>query len=125
MRIRCASLLLPEVDLPPSLAAFQGRGWRWPVDLHREYRVLALHHANGVWYALFEYDESEMPVSAPLALFDVVDATVSPIWNVRVSGPQLALQPEEFDDEFFSDDVQERRGDALQRYRALKARLGP
>jgi hypothetical protein len=64
-----------------------------------------------------------MPVSAPLALFDVIEGSVPRFWNVRMRDREIALQPSEFDNEFFCDDVQERRGDALERYRTLKARL--
>lgn len=120
MRIRCRSLSLPQDLIPPRLATLQGR---WPVVLDTEYRVFALCQRDELWYATFEHNEREMPVSAPLALFEVVDATVSPFWNVRMRGQEVALQPAEFDDEFFCDDVQERRGDALERYRAMKARL--
>lgn len=120
MRIRCNSLSLTGGLFPPRLERLQGR---WPVVLGAEYDVLALRQQDELWYATFEDNEREMPVSAPLALFDVVDATVSPYWNVRVRGYQVGLQPAEFDDEFFCDDVQERRGDALERYRAMKARL--
>ena len=38
-------------------------------------------------------------------------------------GHEVSLHPSELDEEFFCDDVQERRGDALERYRAMKARL--
>lgn len=121
MRIRCCSLSLPQDLMPPRLSKLQGR---WPVALGVEYRVLALGQQDGLWYATFEHSEREMPVSAPLALFEVVEASVSPFWNVRVRGHEIALQPTEFDAEFFCDDVQERRDDAFERYRAMKARLG-
>jgi hypothetical protein len=120
MRIRCCSLLLPQDLIPPRLAKLQGR---WPVALHVEYSVLALGQRDGLWFATFEHNEREMPVSAPLALFEVVDASVSPLWNVRMRGHEIALQPAELDEEFFCDDVQERRNDAFERYRAMKARL--
>jgi hypothetical protein len=120
MRIRCCSLFVPQDLIPPRLAKLQGR---WPVTLHAEYRVLALGQRDGLWYATFEDSEREMPVSAPLALFEVVEAGVSPLWNVRMRGREIAIQPAEFDDGFFCDDVQERRGDAFERYRTMKARL--
>jgi hypothetical protein len=120
MRIRCCSISLPEDLLRPRLAKLQGR---WPVTLNAEYRVIALGEREGLWYATFEHEEREMPVSAPLALFEVIDASVSPFWNVRLRGNEVSLHPSELDDEFFCDDVQERRGDALERYRAMKARL--
>jgi hypothetical protein len=93
------------------------------VVLHAEYRVLALGQRDGIWYATFEHHEQEMPVSAPLALFEVTEASVSPFWNVRMQGHEIALQPAEFDDSFFCDDVQERRDGALERYRAMRSRL--
>ena len=120
MRIRCCSLELPQDLLRPRVAKLQGR---WPVVVHAEYRVLAVEQRDGLWFATFEHNEREMPVSAPIALFEIVDASVSPFWNIRLRGEEVALQPIEFDDEFFSDDVQERRGDALERYRAMKVRL--
>ncbi len=120
MRIRCCSLSLPQDLIPSRLEKLQGR---WPVVLDAEYTVLALGQRDGLWYATFEHKEREMPVSAPLALFDLVDASVSPFWNVRIRAQEVALQPAEFDEEFFCDDVQERRHDALERYRAMKARL--
>jgi hypothetical protein len=85
--------------------------------------VFALSQVEGLWYVTFEYFGQEMPVSAPLALFEIIDAKVPPSWNIRVLAEGLSLQPIELDDEFFCDDVQERRGDALERYRAMKARL--
>jgi hypothetical protein len=112
--------LLPEDLIPPRLAKIQGR---WPVTLHAEYHVLALGQRDGLWYATFEHSEREMPVSAPLALFQVIETSVSRFWNVRMRGHEIMLQPAEFDEEFFCDDVQERRDDAFERYRAMKARL--
>ena len=120
MRIRCCSLVLPADVLPSCLEKFQGR---WPVDLDAEYNVLALAQRDGLWYATFEHHEREMPVSAPLALFVVVEASVSRFWNVRMRDRDVALQPVEFDDQFFADDVQERRGDAFERYQSMKSRL--
>jgi hypothetical protein len=93
------------------------------VALLAEYEVFGLSQAEGLWYVTFEHHEREIPVSAPLALFEVIDARVSPSWNIRSRGEELSLQPSELDDDFFCDDVQERRGDALERYRAMKARL--
>ncbi|MFT3925437.1 MAG: hypothetical protein QM778_23060 [Myxococcales bacterium] len=92
--------------------------------LNAEYDVLGLSQQDGLWYITFEHHEREMPVSAPLALFEVISAGVPNSWNVRVTGNEVSLQPAELDDEFFCDDVQERRDDALERYRAMKARLG-
>ena len=123
MRIRCTSTSLAEQLASPHLLRLPGR---WPVALEAEYEVFALNQVEGLWYVTFEHHEREMPVSAPLALFEIVDAKVPTSWNVRSRGEQLSLQPSEFDDEFFCDDVQERRGDALERYRAMRARLsGP
>ena len=96
---------------------------RWPVALHAEYQVLALSQQDGLWHITFEHHERELPVSAPLALFEVIDPAVSPSWNVRLNGEEVSLQPSELDDGFFCDDVQERRGDSLDRYRRMKARL--
>jgi len=120
MRIRCSSASLPQDLETPRLARLPGR---WPVTLDAEYVVFALSQQDGLWYVTFEHHEREMPVSAPLALFDVIEPIVSPSWNVRVKGNEVSLQPSELDDEFFCDDVQERRGDSLERYRAMKARL--
>jgi hypothetical protein len=121
MRIRCSSASLPQDLMSPRLATLPGR---WPVTLDAEYEVLGLNQQEGLWYVIFEHHEREMPVSAPLALFEVIERKVAASWNVRVNGGEVSLQPAEFDDEFFCDDVQERRGDALERYRAMKARLG-
>jgi hypothetical protein len=121
MRIRCLSLSLPKHLQSPALAKLPGR---WPVTVDAEYLVLALSQEDGLWYATFEHHEREMPVSAPLALFVVTEAGVSSSWNARLTGGDLSLQPSELDEEFFLDDVQERRGDALERYRAMKVRLG-
>lgn len=120
MRIRCTSVSLPEDLQTPRLAKLPGQ---WPIKLNAEYAVLALGRQDGLWWVTVEHHEREMPVCAPLALFEIVDAAVPRSWNVRVKGNELALRPHEFDDQFFCDDVQERREDALERYRAMKARL--
>ena len=57
------------------------------------------------------------------ALFDILDATVSEEWKVRLHRDGLSMHPIELDDEFFCDDVQEQREGALERYRRMKARL--
>ena len=121
MRIRCSSVSLPPDLVSPRLARLRDR---WPVTLGADYEVFSLSHQDGLWYVTFEHHDREMPVSAPLALFDVVDPAVARFWNVRMKGGELSLQPSEFDDDFFFDDVQERRGDAFERYRAMKMRLG-
>ena len=120
MRVRCTSVSLPQDLEPPRFAKFPGT---WPVTLNAEYSVIALSQQDGLWWVTVEHHEREMPVSAPLALFEVVDAAVPPSWTVHVKGDEVSLQPEELDDEFFCDDVQERRDGALERYRAMKARL--
>ncbi len=120
MRIRCASMSLPQDLESPRLAKLPGR---WPVALGSDYEVLALSQEDSLWYVTFEHHEQEMPVSAPLALFDVLDPGVPRTWNVRVKSGAVCLQPVEFDDEVFCDDVQERRGNALERYRDMKSRL--
>ena len=119
MIVRCCSLTVPSDILPARLQQFQGR---WPVTLRAEYQVLKLGQRDGLWYVTFEHLEREMPVSAPLALFEIVDGRVPHFWNVRMRGNEVSLQPIEFDDEFFVDDVQERRDDALKRYQEMKAR---
>jgi hypothetical protein len=99
--------------------------WAWPVRLNEEYLVFSMERNDGgIWFATFEHHEQEIPVSAPLALFDVLEPTVSRSWNVRVKGESVSVQPVELDDPYFCDDVQERRGDSLERYRAMKIRLG-
>ncbi len=120
MRIRCVLVDLPPQFTSPRLATLPGR---WPVAVGAEYVVLALAQSEGTWYATFEHHEREMPVSAPLALFDIIDGRVPSCWNVRARDGGIALQPLELDDEFFCDDVQERRGDALDRYRRMKDRV--
>jgi hypothetical protein len=100
--------------------------WRWPVDVGREYAVLALSKSPlGLWYATFEHHEAEFPVDAPLALFEVTDPSISAHWRVTIDrGELVAAGPAEFEDQFFADDVQERRDDAFSRYRHMKERLG-
>ena len=123
MRIQCVSVWLPKglEHLEPARAAGK---WGWPVELNRQYVALSIEQATGgFWYVAFEHHEREMPVSAPLALFKVVDSVVPPSWHMRVKDGAVSLLPIEFDDPFFCDDVQERRGDALERYRAMKVRL--
>jgi hypothetical protein len=119
MRMRCTSISLPH-NLETRLPKLPGR---WPVALNSEYEVLALSQHEGLWLVTFEHAQREQPVSAPLALFAVIDASVPRSWNVRLKGTDVSLQPIEMDDEYFCDDVQERRGDALERYRNMKARL--
>ena len=123
MRARCTALTLPKrlEHLTPRRAAGK---WSWPISLGAEYLVLSLTQTNvGLWYVTIEHKDQEIPVSAPLALFEVIEPNVSAFWNVRMRGDEIALQPIEFDEQLFCDDVQERRGDALERYRAMKARL--
>ncbi len=120
MRIRCISESLPQNMLTTQLQRFQGR---WPVRVGTEYRVLELSQSQGLWYVTIENHEQEFPVCVPLAMFDVIEPSVSRWWNVRVKSNDISLRPVEFDEEYFYDDVQERRGDALERFRALKARM--
>jgi len=100
--------------------------WRWPVDVGREYAVLALSKSPlGLWYATFEHHEAEFPVDGPLALFEVTDPSVPPEWRLTIDrGELVAAGPAEFEDPLFADDVQERRDDAFVRYRNMKERLG-
>lgn len=124
MKVRCVRSTLPESlrDFEPKRAA---GNWAWPVRVNAEYLVFALERKEGgIWFVTFEHHGQEIPVSAPLALFDVFDPRVSRSWNVRIGGESVSLQPVELDDDLFCDDVQERRGDALDRYRAMKTRLG-
>lgn len=120
MRIRCSTVILPPELRASGLAQFPNL---WPVDLNAEYLVFALSQQDGLWWAIFEHHEREIPVTAPLALFEVIDPTASSCWNVRVKNNEASFHPSEMDDAFFCDDVQERRGDALDRYRAMKARF--
>jgi hypothetical protein len=81
--------------------------------------------STGLWHATIEHHEREFPVDAPLALFEVTEPGLRPDWRLRLErGEVVAVGPSELEDQFFVDDVQERRDDALQRYRAMKARLG-
>lgn len=93
------------------------------MEIGVEYDVFALRQRDGIWFATFEHHKREMPVSAPLGLFEVIDARVDVFWTVKVTDASLSLQPIEFDDEFFCDDVQERRNGAIDLYRAMKQRL--
>lgn len=111
MRVRCTSISEP------------GSTTRWPVQLGAEYEVLGLSQDNAGWYVIFEHLDQEMPVSAPLLLFQIVDGRVPPTWNVTTKDGQLSIQPTELGDIYFMDDVQERRDDALSRYRDMKERL--
>lgn len=120
MRIRCSTIALPPELRASRLAQFPNL---WPVDLNAEYLVFALSQQDGLWWVIFEHREREIPVSAPLALFEVIDPAASSCWTVRVKNNEASFHPSEMDDSFFCDDVQERRGDALDRSRAMKARL--
>jgi hypothetical protein len=119
MRVRCIAVSLPH-ELESRLPKLPGQ---WPVELNREYEVFAMGEHRGLWYVTFEDVDREQPVAAPLALFEVTDPSIPHSWNIRLKGTEVSLQPNEMDDEYFCDDVQERRGDALDRYRRMKARL--
>jgi hypothetical protein len=125
MRILCTTASLPP-DMTHLLPPTANGVWRWPVDVGREYAVLALSKSPlGLWYVTYEHHEAEYPVDAPLALFDVTDPTVPSEWRLTIDrGEPVAAGPIEFEDQFFADDVQERRDDAFARYRGMKARLG-
>jgi len=123
MRILCVGVSLPK-NLEQLEPVREVGKWAWPVELNAQYIALSIDQGSGgLWSVTFEHHEREMPVSAPLALFDVIEPSVPRSWNVRVKDDAVSLQPNEFDDPFFCDDVQERRGDALERYRAMKARF--
>lgn len=120
MRIRCISTLLPD-DLRIN------EGFRSPVGspvrLGADYLVLAMNIQRTLWWVTYEHPEQEVPVSAPLPLFEVIDPTVSGWWKLRRNGTDIALQPEEFDDPCFFDDVRADRGNSRERYRSMKERL--
>jgi len=114
MRAKCTATSVPETT---------DQSIRWPVDLGAEYELFGIGQNDGVWYAVFEHSDSEMPVSAPLALFDIIDGRIPNNCRLTTLNGQVSVQPPELDDRYFLDDVQERRGDALARYREMKARL--
>src|SRR5262249_26431567 len=98
MRIQCVRKSLPTSleHLEPARAPGK---WAWPVQLNGQYVALSMEQTSvGLWYVTFEHHEREMPVSAPLALFDVIEPGVPRSWNVRVKGEAVSLQPSEFDD---------------------------
>lgn len=125
MRIHCVIASLPH-EMGRLLPAMANGTWRWPVEVGREYAVFAVSKSPlGLWYATFEHHDAEFPVDAPLALFEGTDRNVPPQWQLTIDGGELvAAGAAEFENQFFADDVQERREDAFARYRDMKERLG-
>ena len=127
MKVRCLRRQLPAAEA--AAAGIEPRAARGVITPGRVYLVLGIeftvglaHRGTGVFLQI--HDDSARPTSAPLALFEIVDDRVSPEWVARELRPGMfALQPAEFFEPFFHNDLEEGDPSTTARYRRIVGEL--
>ena len=130
MIVKCI-LAYPREDQIRLLGPGFSRNREFGVVIGREYVVLGLSFenssqamGNGVWVdVLLELDIPTL-ISAPLCLFEIIDARASRYWELRVSDlGTITLWPPSFYRESFLEDVSDRATEAVEEFWRIYSRI--
>lgn len=120
MRVRCLAETPNEDQVRQLAARYRVGKTVYPVVFGQEYMVLGLGVWDGVTWIEIELS-TEVVVSVPLFLFEIVDARPSRLWQVRVHDDgALTLWPPAFYEQTFHDRLSDGSQKAVRDFRRLK-----
>lgn len=119
MRIRCIAGEPSDEQIERLGDSYQRGRTIFPVDVGQEYEALGLSFWDSVAWVEIAM-QSEVVVSVPLFMFEVIDDRVPTVWRVRQHDDGgLSLWPACFYDEFFHDRLSNRDPKYLSAFREL------
>jgi hypothetical protein len=103
----------------------------WALAVGEEYTVLGLTFAfnspglgTGTWIEYENPRQGEYVLTAPLDLFEVIDAALSPIWKFRSNPELVTFWPTAFHSPGYHDRLSNGAKKELAELRRLKTELG-
>ncbi len=126
MRVRCAAETLSAEQIARYGSSFK-RNQTFGVTAGVEYTVLGMLFtfdapARGTGAYLVVPLEHDRVSTAPIVLFEVVDAAVPADWRVARSSDEVRMLPDEMQSPYFFDDLSEQEPSALQALRRVLSR---
>lgn len=122
MRVRCTAEAPSDDQIRSLGSAYRVGKTRYPVTRGEEYLVFGLIYLNSVSWIDIEMP-TEVVVSVPLFLFEIIDSRASRLWKIKIEPDGLTLWPKEFYDPFFHSRLADGIPEILSGFRQLKERF--